>query len=579
MSTMQPHQQNGTRVPPSKANKKAKRGKPEDRVLKLRGQTIAHTNHHVKGPATAQTNGRAKGPTNGQAHSQPTARTNKRINGQKKKRLTGKRDEHQKVEDVNNAWETRKLKPQINLQSIAYHSRLSPLVTNYIPTIEAVKEIAPRSVFVAFDTETVPGCYKVIDVGFAILPRLNMVDQPTMVGEPNLEKFVDVCQVQTASFKINGRYAATRDLKAFLEDKHGRHMLGRERLRFGSEQFVDIEDLESVLTGQIEAFRQMAGGRDLVLVGMSLEVDLERMCLEFPAIIDHFAGWIDLSMLFKASSPSPVTIDTGIGVGLRICGFPQHDTGFGKMHHAGNDAVRTLAVLQAIQQSSNMEEIVVRQTDIGGVRLECDGEVLQSYPFKAVVHNNGSNLPRAVDSAKRLAISMLPYSPVAVAADWKNDARHRCGGSVFTRGRTRGCICFGNKASLDRFVAETKLKVERCPLPSEILQEKKHSQEAMKIRRQRKASRKQTKRRGLEEIDLSLLFAEPEEDEIEDTSQDGNNKVPEMRRTWVHGVAGRLVPLWRTVFGPDTLVDEEEEQPGLNDPSKWILGRRGGDIY
>ncbi|KAJ2986332.1 hypothetical protein NUW58_g5076 [Xylaria curta] len=355
-----------------------------------------------------------------------------------------------------NSWEEVKLKHNLNIEAIPYNERLSMLLPLYIPTVAAFKDIASTSAFVGFDTESVPHCYKTTDVGLALLPEAN-TPIPIREGDPYLSNFVRDHKVEAVSFKIKGRYDDVRSraqARALIPGSRYLHQ-SLEHLHFGTECFVDIEELEAALANRIEQFRRAAPGKQLVLVGLSLQNDLQRLCLEFPGIIRFFSRWIDLSTLIKAESSIPTTPNTGLGTALKVFGYPHADTGFDRTHQAANDAIRTLAVLYGLLDPQNVESLVLRPYNFVGIEVRPKVNYLRFQPYRAFLHVDGNCLPPSIDSAQRLALAVQEFNPIAVAADCSNvsDIREpRSSSSIHTSRRTYGCVCFEDDQALEYFI-------------------------------------------------------------------------------------------------------------------------------
>ncbi|TGJ85145.1 hypothetical protein E0Z10_g3627 [Xylaria hypoxylon] len=253
-----------------------------------------------------------------------------------------------------------------------------------------------------------------------------------------------------------------------------------EPCRFCEESFVDIEDLEAALTNQIEQFRQEVPEKQLVLVGLSLQSDFERLSLEFPRIIGLFSAWIDLSTLIKAESPTPTKLHTGLGTALKTFRYPFVDTGFADYRHqAANDAVRTLAALSGLTDPENVASLVLRQHQFAGIEVNSTTKRFESKVYRALLHVNGRDLPQLIDSAQKLAFAVQSFNPIGVAADCSNATNKRemhYRSSIHTPGRTCGCVCFKSNRALQAFISATNgwkygevvLKVVRAPLPERI---------------------------------------------------------------------------------------------------------------
>jgi hypothetical protein len=275
-----------------------------------------------------------------------------------------------------------------------------------------------------------------------------------------------------------------------------------EPLRFGKEHFVDIDELDAELKKQIEQFRQVVPNKQLILVGLSLQSDFERMSLDFPGIIELFSGWVDLSTLMKAQSLAPAKLDTGLGTALKAFRYPYSDTGFNCRHQAANDAVRTLAALHGLMDPQNVASILLRQREFPGIEIAAGVDHFASKVYRALLHVDGKELPPSIDSAQKLALAVQNFKPIGVAADCsnaKNGAKKRHPTSIHTVNRTCGCVCFKSNKALQHFIrvmngqryGNVALKAARAPLPQKIQTQISNGK---KLNAQRKNRRKQLTR-------------------------------------------------------------------------------------
>ncbi|KAI8951913.1 hypothetical protein F4801DRAFT_600589 [Xylaria longipes] len=390
-------------------------------------------------------------------------------------------------------WEAEKLKHNLDIQAIPYNERLSSLLPGYVPTLAALEGIASTSAFIAFDTEygvqphffislaysstldsefslerhllthvpnrSVPHCYKTTDVGLAFLPEINPT-RSSRDDHPNLKKFVDKNRVEATSFKINGRYDDISNRLLSMPADHTYRTM--EPLRFGKENFVDIEELDAALINRIELFRRAVPEKQLVLVGLSVQNDFWRLCLEYPGIITLFSRWIDLSTLIKAESLAPTILNTGLGTALRLLHYPRTDTGFGSRHQAANDAVRTLAALHGLLNSENVTNIVFRQSqftgNLAGIKVKSRINHFESKVYQAFLHVDGKDLPYSIDSAQKLALAFQKFNPIGVAADCsnaKNREKRHSPSYIRSIHMTCGCVCFKSHRALQSFISAT----------------------------------------------------------------------------------------------------------------------------
>jgi hypothetical protein len=216
--------------------------------------------------------------------------------------------------------------------------------------------------------------------------------------------------------------------------------------------------------------------KQLTLVGLSLQKDFERLCLGFPDIVEIFSGWIDLSALMKAVSPTPTTVNTGVGTALRVFRYPYGDTGFNCRHQASNDAVMALAVLRSPTDLDDITNLVLRQHEFAGIEIAIQTDHSEPMVYRSLLNVDGRDLATSIDSAQKLAFAFQVFKPIGVAADCSNANDRGQNTSIRTPRRTLGCVCFKSNTPLQYFISTTNgqkhdgtvLNVVRAPLLNRI---------------------------------------------------------------------------------------------------------------
>ncbi|VUC32214.1 unnamed protein product [Clonostachys rosea] len=138
----------------------------------------------------------------------------------------------------------------------------------------------------------------------------------------------------------------------------------------------------------------------------------------FPNVIPSFSAWADLRDIAKAISPAGVI--PGLASSLRIFGYdlkdirPRKRNGGGLADNAGDDAVATCALANALLLSANQEKLRFRQQcgQIARIFTKRKGHRTPSIRdlFTATI-STGGRLPLAIDSGMKLARYFFSFSP------------------------------------------------------------------------------------------------------------------------------------------------------------------------
>ncbi|KAK8111494.1 uncharacterized protein PG998_007951 [Apiospora kogelbergensis] len=328
-----------------------------------------------------------------------------------------------------------------------------------------------RSVFVALDCEFVsdvhwdaePDPAKVfasqapteVGLAFSHAPFLRSAASTTETREePSLENFCRQLRVEGLSIKVQEPYLEKlRQIaqKPPVGDR-GRGKL-REDFRFGESEFVPVKEVEDRVCQVTKQYRDSAPGANVVLVGYALDADFNAMRQAFPALADLCDSFLDLSTVIRSSvfTEAAVIEPPGLRSLLKLFGYPQEDYGLSESiyHNAGNDAVKTLAILHDLARPHHIETLRLRQ-QIPREILLVDNVKLEDVKNVAFVRPvDGILLPTALDSVLKLAILALPYRPQAVGT---NKQLKKIPGSTDKIHVLRGWVRFGSAEDMKTFV-------------------------------------------------------------------------------------------------------------------------------
>lgn len=135
---------------------------------------------------------------------------------------------------------------------------------------------------------------------------------------------------------------------------------GFERSRPASERSwgqvdrdVDADAIASKVTECVQRFKEARSEKPLILVTYSARAELTAISNLFPQLCGLFSAWVDLQpLVFEAyHNNTEYTGLDGLSISLRYAmrtlGFT---TGYqpSNLHHAGNDALRTLAIMACV---------------------------------------------------------------------------------------------------------------------------------------------------------------------------------------------------------------------------------------
>ncbi|KAI9172256.1 hypothetical protein HJFPF1_01753 [Paramyrothecium foliicola] len=273
------------------------------------------------------------------------------------------------------------------------------------------------SAFIALDTEhvaTTSERHRILhQIGLAYIPNLPKGGTSIpATGCSDLQSFYVEHGVEGLTLDIN------------ISDEQRRNFQGsrgipiRRSHRFGKKQQVDLEDAESLVVDFIHQKRHMKA--NIVLIGFELTAEWTYLLSVFPQAIPFFSAWKDLRDIAEDVTSS-VGVIPGLSPLLQILGYHWMDIrpngrklGGGNADNAGDDAVATCALAQALLFSENHQKLRLRQERGKIARIFSRKKGYQSLGerdyFAATVHANGP-LPSAINSGMKLARQFFDFAP------------------------------------------------------------------------------------------------------------------------------------------------------------------------
>ncbi|KAI1458843.1 hypothetical protein F4805DRAFT_456237 [Annulohypoxylon moriforme] len=280
------------------------------------------------------------------------------------------------------------------------------LFNSRITTIKGLKCALQDSAIVAIDTEHVAITSEkgrvLHQVGLAYCRTLSGSTLPS-TNQPCLQEFYAKNQIQASTFNIN------------IDE----NMPTRRSHRFGQEQRIDLEELGGAIVDFIESFHN-DNKADLLLIGFEMEAEWTYLSRYFPDAIPFFSAWVDLRDIAK--DITSIGVIPGLVPLLQIFGYRWKDIRPGKNPHggvadnAGDDAIATCALADALLFSENQEKLKFRQEcgQIARIFTKKKGYQVPDArdPFIATVRTRTQGpLPLTIDSGMKLARQFFEFSP------------------------------------------------------------------------------------------------------------------------------------------------------------------------
>ncbi|KAI0805220.1 hypothetical protein GGR55DRAFT_655863 [Xylaria sp. FL0064] len=228
------------------------------------------------------------------------------------------------------------------------------LFNNRITTTKGLQGIfKDRAPFIALDTEHGPiesGRNRILyQVGLAYIPTLPAT--APFPGQPHLGDFRDKTELRCLTLNINMSEEAREDIIRF------RGGVPKRRLsRLGKERQVDLDSLESAV---VEFIQSCNPTTKLVLMGFEMPAEWTYLSRIFPGVMPYFSSWVDLRDIAK--DVAAIGVIPGRVSVLQIFGYHWKDikgsNRCGSADNAGNDAVSTLAMANALLYPENQEKL------------------------------------------------------------------------------------------------------------------------------------------------------------------------------------------------------------------------------
>ncbi|KAL1870864.1 hypothetical protein Daus18300_004953 [Diaporthe australafricana] len=291
-----------------------------------------------------------------------------------------------------------------------------------------------------------------VDVGIAILPAFPdyLLDAPLKEGVAGLLKYG--ARIHNFCTPTQGPLPVT----------------DFEPLRFGTEETLEIEEIEGALVKMLQQAKREAGGlgNELVLILFCAGGDLKAITRLFPKIVPLFTWWTDVQVIAtkmvtgSADGDAPKRTSPSLGETLAALGHRNLCQGGTsrrlKKHKSSHDAARTLAVVAGvvrklragegltIQERTNPKPTCTRK--IHG----CRPRPAELFPFVANIKMEKGICPspREYRRCENLWDIFAAYEPNAVgrriyhsrSTDWFNECKGGCGGCIWISVPTRALV-------------------------------------------------------------------------------------------------------------------------------------------
>ncbi|KAI1118037.1 hypothetical protein F5Y14DRAFT_464130 [Nemania sp. NC0429] len=236
------------------------------------------------------------------------------------------------------------------------------LFNNRITTMNNLYKVVTggKSAFIALDTEHVPvenETNRILhQVGLTYLPASStaMMLNPSIPGRPHLSDFYDKYQLQSVTFNIELSDQLREDLIRFRG-----HVPNRRPSRFGYEQKINLDSLESAIIEFIQSCSNSDPNPDFIIVRFEMAAEWNYLSKNFPRAMPYFSSWIDLRDIGKEIASVKV-LPRRVSM-LQTFGYHWKDikgsNRNGSADNAGDDTVSTLAIANVFFYPENQDKL------------------------------------------------------------------------------------------------------------------------------------------------------------------------------------------------------------------------------
>ncbi|KAI1180282.1 hypothetical protein F4777DRAFT_307728 [Nemania sp. FL0916] len=244
------------------------------------------------------------------------------------------------------------------------------LFTNRITTMDDLYQavVSGKSAFIALDTEHVPvesQSNRILhQVGLTYLPATStafLLNAPN-TSRKRLSDFYNTQQLQSLTLNIELSNELQEDLIRFRG-----HIPNRRLSRFGHEQHIHIDSLESAIIRFIQSCHNPNPGTEIVLVGFEMAAEWNYLSKNFPKAVPYFSSWVDLRDIGKditSAKELPGRVSMLLTPGYYWKDIKGSNKN-GSADNAGDDTVSILAIANAFFDPGNRDRLrsrVAQQT-------------------------------------------------------------------------------------------------------------------------------------------------------------------------------------------------------------------------
>lgn len=238
-------------------------------------------------------------------------------------------------------------RPHGSSSSISYPTDFNLFLQSRIRDIATLRKTMGNAGFVAMDTEG-SNEQGFSSIGLAFASELEPLDHPihpaAIIGTSD-ERNMVIHQAAEASHTGGMAQSICFNIRGFE-----RSQPTREGTWGQLDKDVDVKRIASVVTDFLQKCKEARSEKPLILVTYSSHAELSAISTLFPQICGLFSAWVDLQPLVREVYHQHTNyrrlngLDISLRYAMRTLGF---STGYqpGTLHHAGNDALRTLAIM------------------------------------------------------------------------------------------------------------------------------------------------------------------------------------------------------------------------------------------